>query len=293
MIMLNKSHSAFRRPAAASKEGLPPHGRIACDRCHGCAPVFNRTRLEAPTDTWRITANPMAWGNDRPEVLVLGFSKGPNQIRDIETNSHDDVAFKAGRANVGKVLAHVGLMRPGDPVALRTQVDAAISDQKGRFGWGSLIRCTVERHDPKKGWTSTGGKMIDGFLADPEFGQTVAENCASRFLGHLPAETKLIVMFGMGQKLGYVKSAYTTISRARPGKWRWINEVAYWDGEVTVVHVEHFKAQGSLIPDWMGLTGADRAKYGHQAWALSIRCHARPGYCLVRETRRLRPPLPR
>ena len=263
--MLNSLHSTSPCMSKDMKEGLPVHGRITCDRCHGCASVFNRTRLEAPNDMWRITANPMAWGNDRPEVLVLGFSKGPNQIRDIETSPHDDVAFKAGRANVGKILAHVGLMRPGDVDALRAQVDAAISDQKGRFGWGSLIRCTVERHDPEKGWTSTGGKMIDGFLADPEFGQAVAENCASRFLRHLPSETKLIVMFGMGEKLGYVKSAYTTISRARPGKWRWVNEVAYSDGHITVVHVEHFKAQGRLIPDWMGLTGANRAKYGHQA----------------------------
>lgn len=32
---------------------------------------------------WRITANPMAWGNDRPEVLVLGFSKGPSQAGEL------------------------------------------------------------------------------------------------------------------------------------------------------------------------------------------------------------------
>lgn len=263
--MHDKLHSNLRRPNLSAEEGLPIHGRLACDRCYGCTPEFNRTQLEAPTGAWRITANPMAWGNDHPEVLVLGFSKGPNQIRDIETSPHDDVAFKAGRANVGKILAHVGLMRPGNPAALRAQVNTAISDRKGRFGWGSLIRCTVERLDPKKGWTSTGGKMIDGFLADREFGRGVAENCASRFLGHLPAETKLIVMFGLGQKLGYVKSAFTAISRVRPGKWQEINEVAYSDGQITVVHVEHFKAQGKLIPDWMGRAGADRGKYGRQA----------------------------
>ena len=141
----------------------------------------------------------------------------------------------------------------------------AISNRKGRFGWGSLIRCTVKRQDPQKGWTSTGGRVIDGLLADPDFGSLVAENCASRFLGHLPAEAKLIVMFGLGQKLGYVESAYTAISRARDGKWRWTNEVAYSDSKIPVVHVEHFKARGSLISDWLGQTGTGRKSYGLQA----------------------------
>ena len=30
------------------------------------------------------------------------------------------------------------------------------------------------------------------------------------------------------------------------------NQVAYTDGSVVVVHVEHFAAQGALVPDWLG-----------------------------------------
>jgi hypothetical protein len=33
-----------------------------------------------------ITANPLAWGNERPEVLVLGFSKGRNAIARLRTS---------------------------------------------------------------------------------------------------------------------------------------------------------------------------------------------------------------
>ena len=248
------------------QDSLPCHGRIDCALCHSRVPVFNRTSTIAADGNWRLTANPMAWGNPHPEVLILGFSKGPNQIQDIETRSHNDIAFRKGRANVGKILAHVGLIPSGTNDDLRKAVDQAIADENGRFGWGSLIRCTVERHEPKKSkWVAT-SKMIDPFL-NSQFGSDIASRCATRFLRDLPGETRLIVMFGLGTKLGYVSSAQAAIERARPGRWRSINDVAYSDGLITVVHVEHFKAQGSLIPDWLGEKEKPRATYGKQAKA--------------------------
>ena len=265
------SSSFVRDPVPSNANGsttgsLPCHGRIACTLCHDSTPVFNKTQSTSADDAWRITANPMAWGNPRPEVLVLGFSKGPNQIADIEARPHDEVAFRGGRANVGKILAHVGLLPPGDNEDLRAAVDDAISDTSGRFGWGSLIRCTVERHDPKKEeWVAT-SQMIDPFMKS-QFGARVVARCSSRFLGNLPVETRLIVMFGLGAKLGYVTSARKAIEAARPGPWKNINDVAYGDGYVTVVHVEHFKAQGDYIPQWLGKDNHSRAEYGVQARA--------------------------
>jgi len=94
--------------------------------------------------------------------------------------------------------------------------------------------------------------MLDKFVASV-FGRTIANNCASQFLKHLPAETKLVVLFGLGTKGNYVAEARKVIQQARPGPpWRTINEVAYTDGVVTFVHVEHFASQGRLIPDWCG-----------------------------------------
>lgn len=55
---------------------LPGSGRINCSLCHGRPIVFDETRTESEHKDWRITANPLTWGNQRPEVLVLGFSKG-------------------------------------------------------------------------------------------------------------------------------------------------------------------------------------------------------------------------
>ncbi len=243
---------------------LPCRGRIDCDLCHGHLPKFNETQPPSNDGAWRLTANPMAWGNSHPEVLVLGFSKGPNQIKDIETRPHDDVAFRSARLNVGKILSHVGLLPRASADELRGIVDAAITDTEGRFGWGSLIRCTVERFSSEKGkWVAT-SKMIDPFM-ESDFGRPVALNCSTRFLGVLPAETRLIVMFGLGTKLGYVASARKAIEAARPGKWRSVNDVAYSDGHVTVVHVEHFKAQGPLISQWLGEADHPRSHYGVQA----------------------------
>ncbi len=93
--------------------------------------------------------------------------------------------------------------------------------------------------------------MLDKFVAT-DFGREVANQCALRFLSGLPETTRLIVMFGLGAKGGYVQAARRLIETARRGSWRWVNKVAYTDGRVTVVHVEHFASQGALIPNWLG-----------------------------------------
>ena len=59
-------------------------------------------------------------------------------------------------------------------------------------------------------------------------------------------------MFGLGAKGSYVSAARRAIEAARPGTWRTVNEVAYTDGQITVVHVEHFASQGANIPNWLG-----------------------------------------
>jgi hypothetical protein len=222
---------------------IPAHGRIHCDLCHRGPITFDHT--ERTEGDWRITANPLAWGNPNAEILVLGFSKGPNALGALATKVHDAIPYAGQRHSVKKILARIGVI-PNE-----ADIDALISDRAGRFAWGSLIRCTVQRQEDGV-WKGSGGGMLDKFVATP-FGREVAGNCASRFLGDLPAETKLVVLFGLGTKNNYVAEARKVIQRARPSKsWRTINEVAYADERVTFVHVEHFASQGRLIPDWCG-----------------------------------------
>jgi hypothetical protein len=237
---------------------LPAPGRIECALCHAGPVSFDRTRAEG--DGWRVTANPLAWGNPNPEVLVLGFSKGPSQTGGLSQIHHDQIAFRKGRANVRKILAHVGLVDP------EADMDRLIADRAGRFARGSLIRCTVERHEGGS-WKGSGGGMLDRFVATP-FGSDVARRCTRRFLAHLPPRTRLVVLFGLGSRGRYVDAAERLIRSARPGRaLRRISDIAYADEETTFVHVEHFAAQGRLIPDWLGVPDAlghvpDRARLG-------------------------------
>jgi hypothetical protein len=243
---------------------LPIHGRIDCSRCfNGCGSVeFDVTkRTEAD---WRITANPLAWGSTNPEVLVLGFSKGPSQAGALASTPHDQIAYKGGRTSVGRILARVGLIqKPDDSASLSKSVDRLIAEKNGRFHFGSLIRCTVERRDGSV-WKGSGGGMLDKFVAS-DFGKEISSNCTSQFLKELPSKTRLIVMFGMGTKQKYVSSCLNVFKQARGGDWKSLNDVSYTDNKVTVVHVEHFASQGALIPNWLGANGHPRSRFADMA----------------------------
>lgn len=86
-----------------------------------------------------------------------------------------------------------------------------------------------------------------------------------RYLGELPPNTKLIVMFGLGTKLNYVKACHNIFQSIMGGDWRRLNAISYSDGRITVVHVEHFSSQGRLIPNWLGENDDKRAVYGQLA----------------------------
>lgn len=85
----------------SSCSDLPNSGRIACSICHALKPVkFDETHTESSSKDWRIKANPLAWGNPRPEVLVLGFSKGKTQAGEIGRLPHDEIPYRKHRALV-------------------------------------------------------------------------------------------------------------------------------------------------------------------------------------------------
>lgn len=243
---------------------LPLHGRVSCRICHSDAVVaFDETRTTE--GDWRITFNPLSWGTSEPEIVVLGFSKGPTQAGALANSPHDEIAYKGSRLNIGKILAHLGLISSHAPDKLRRHVDTLIADRNGRFHFGSLVRCTVERLDRKAQlWKGTGGGMLDRFVGS-SFGARVTSNCASQFLKDLPQRTKLVVMFGLGTRLNYVRESLALFRRVRPGRWTELNDVAYTDGRITVVHVEHFAAQGALIPNWLGERAHARSELGRQA----------------------------
>ena len=242
---------------------LPKHGRIDCTLCYPPGPiVFDHSRHQE--GSWRITANPLAWGNSRPQIVVLGFSKGPSAAGAIANGNHSDIAYRKKRKNVGKILRHVGLIEGVvEDHQLDEVVSQLISEENGRFHFGSFVRCAVERLEGGI-WKGSGGGMLDKFVATP-FGERVASNCATRFLGDLPPSVQLVVLFGLGSEGNYVRAARSVIQRARGVRLRTINDVAYADEEVTFVHVEHFASLGALIPNWLGENKHERARLGELA----------------------------
>ena len=243
---------------------LPEHGRIRCTACFESSNVeFDRTKQTE--GNWRITANPLAWGNSEAEIVVLGFSKGPTQAGALEHTPHDEIAYKGSRLNVGKILAHVGLLERKSDEQLKRNVDFAIANKAGRFHFSSLIKCTVEQYDKKdEEWKGSGGGMLDKFVAT-ELGKRVSQQCSANFLGQLPPKTKLVIMFGMGAKQNYVREANKLFKKARQGNWHWLNDISYADDHITVVHVEHFASQGALIPNWLGENDHERSRFGVMA----------------------------
>src|SRR5437764_5551522 len=104
---------------------LPDHGRIACSLCHGGgAIIFDRT--QRTQENWRITANPLGWGNPNAEIVLLGFSKGPTQASSLAATPHDEIAYKGSRLQVGKILVHLGLIPKQDSAPLKRTVDRLI-----------------------------------------------------------------------------------------------------------------------------------------------------------------------
>ncbi len=211
---------------------------------------------------------------------MLGFSKGPTQAGALEYSPHNEIAYKGSRLNVGKILAHIGLLERTSDEQLKRDVDTAIANKAGRFHFGSLIKCTVEQYDIKsKKWKGSGGGMLDKFVAT-EFGKKVSQQCSANFLSHLPHQTKLVIMFGMGTKQNYVHEAYKLFRNAKPGNWRWLNDISYTDESVTVVHVEHFASQGALIPNWLGENNHERSRLGVMAKEIVAQANVGTGgYC--------------
>lgn len=257
---------------------LPCHGRVDCTRCFETKQLAFDVSKRTEGD-WRITHNPLSWGTTTPEVVVLGFSKGPTQAGALASEPHDAIAYKKARLQVGKILAHIGLIPTLEsPERIKKEVDRLISDKGGRFHFASLIRCTVEQYDRSKNiWKGSGGGMLDKFMG-AEFGDEVTSNCSAGFLRDLPSETRLIVMFGLGSEIkskkslsefshNYVEAANKLFQKVRPGKWKRVNQVAYTDGTITVVHVEHFTSQGANIPNWLGVYDHPRSQLGRLAKA--------------------------
>jgi hypothetical protein len=206
---------------------LPSHGRLNCSRCFQHGAKWGFSSIEQ--DGWVLENNPMSWGAADPRYLVLGFSKGTRQCRELLTSVHNAVPFAGFRHNVTSILRKLGLL-PHDEL-----IDSRINESEMDFAFGSLIRCSVSHIDSLSDRPSKSGDIINR-LSRRVGGDDWAMNCMRQFLSQLSPRLRIVILLSNDDK--YVDACFRRLSPLHTELKR-INSIAYSDGRVTWVHTVH------------------------------------------------------
>lgn len=229
---------------AIPKTGSFTHGCSDCRVCFKDAGLPWHSPLEdqfaVGGHRWSLRANLGYWGSAAPEILVLGFSKGPEQAKLIGEHvagsypkvRFEDIAFNDGRnlmrGNLKKLLTSIGLLDP------KASIDKLFEPTEKLFGFASLVRCSVAYAKPNSdAFVGTGGGITSTTLKKrPDF----VRNCVKQHLGEIPRRVKLIVMLGV--TMGYVVESKELLGGDPffPGA---ACSYAYMSGQTPVIHVPH------------------------------------------------------
>ena len=210
------------------------HGWQTCRACH--APGQN-LRVEGE---WHLRANPGYWGSNSPRVLVLGFSKGANQIAAAASGVFDAVAFARMRPRLQQVLDTLGIDLEGQTV------DEALSAKGRVLGAASLIRCGLSLL--KNGKLGTSGSIMPKAASNP-FTRQVMATCVAKHLDPIPASVRTIILLGTTD--AYVKGV-KALMRSQFSDYMDINDVAFRaQGRVWVFAAHPSPANGEF-GKWLG-----------------------------------------
>lgn len=157
------------------------HGWQACRACH--APDQD-VRVEGE---WHLRANPGYWGSSSPRVLVLGFSKGANQLAAAASGDFDAVAFARMRVRLQQVLDTLGIDLEGQTI------DEALSAEGRVLGAASLIRCGLSLM--RNGKLETSGTIMPKAASNP-FTRQVMSTCVARHLDPIPSSVRTVILLG-------------------------------------------------------------------------------------------------
>ncbi len=235
--LLPTPHSETARPEVAAHESderagiseqrFPLHGPIPCRRCW---PTDSKSKELTTSDKqFRVINDPGAWGASDPEVLVLGISKGFTQAQEFAAGEFDRVPFKNCRPRVRDTLAAIGLMDRA------LDVNAAMRADEQRFGWGSLVRCSLSGWNNKKQAFGAGTPEVLPAFEHPE-AKRFLTGCMDRYLSALPPRTRFVVLLGNDD--GYMATFAEELRRLYPSVEK-VNKVAHKTGSVLWVHTAH------------------------------------------------------
>jgi len=221
---------------------FPKHGKIDCRVCFD-----NDSNLTSPHCDWKMVNDPGAWGgSENPEFLVLGFSKGATQANFYNNGSFEDVAFKGMRPRLTEALRTVGVLSDIETV------DDKIQKPKSNISFGSLIRCSVSRRDPKASiqkkeevYSCTGPLIKKSFSEIPD----VINRCTDKYLSNLPESIK--VVFLLGNDNGYVKKCRELLKNKFYSDYKEMNSMAVFANKRVWVHLAHPSGMNGHFNNWL------------------------------------------
>jgi len=178
---------------------------------------------------------------------VLGFSKGPTQVKAYDNGPFEEVAFAGSRERLKKILLTLGLLHETE------NIDLKFREEEKELAFASLIRCSIARIDEKTLKVITGGPMILKAFQEPEPKRLIT-NCAKQFLESLPVRLRLIVMLGVQD--GYISECRKLMNELYQGQIKSINPVAYSNSQMMFVHATHPSPQNGWFDKWTSCPAA-------------------------------------
>jgi len=209
------------------------HGWMPCRACHQQG---QDVRQEGD---WHLRANPGYWGASAPKILVLGFSKGANQIAAASVGDFDGVAFAGIRTRLRTVLAELGVDLEGQ------SIDEALSSRGKTIGAASLIRCGLSMME--NGRLVSSGTIMPK-AAKAAFPLQAMKACINEHLNPLPSSVEAVVL--LGTTPGYVKGVKSLI-KAQFADYQEINELAFRAQGRTWVFASHPSGANGTFGAWV------------------------------------------
>lgn len=205
---------------------FPTHGRIPCRVCWtGSESVYTTADRR-----FRVVNDPGAWGSARPQILVLGISKGFTQARAFADADFDRVPFKDCRPRLRRSLAAIGIM------AADADIDRAMSRDEQRYAWGSLVRCSLSGWDDERQAYGCSTKQVLPAFKHADASRFLRA-CMQRYLGDLPTSVRIVVLLGSDEN--YIRVIRAELQRLHGAHYAPVNAMAHQVGRTLYVHTAH------------------------------------------------------
>ena len=219
------------------------HGKIKCWECFGREVEWGH---ELVRDGWILKNNPCSWGSENPLIMILGFSKGRTQIKELESGKFNEVPFKGMRKRIDVILDRLGVLSQGESISDK------INEEERDFSFGSLVRCSLLRIEGSTGLIELAFRR--------EFPRRIIRTCVRRHLGELPSRLRLVLFFGNSDF--YVDRCFELVKELYPDTKK-LNGISYYDPleDRTWVHVVHpSRASGKNFSNWVSGIGKQGMK---------------------------------